>query len=251
MGLCFSGEIADLVLFRLSETRFLENSKHVLRSYSRFKDDVFVIFKGNSLACHRWFQDFEKTCSNVFRLKLEQISETSVDVLDLTVFKGARWVKTGHLDTKPFFKPSHRGAVLGSSSSHPRTVHASWPISRFCTFDSLSSSPHYAVAAKKQFMAHLGRQDPCHPSLPTLQSSLCPVRTGRPARRQPGTWVVLPYHPALLCVQGVVHAIAAHWQYLARVYDRKSLGLLSPQISWCRGNKFLTQLLTLGTKREE
>ena len=44
MGLCFSGEIADLVFYRLSETTFLESSRHAITSYDRSKDDIFCVF---------------------------------------------------------------------------------------------------------------------------------------------------------------------------------------------------------------
>ena len=102
MGLCFSGEIADLVFNRLSETRFLEASRHLLVSYDRFKDDIITVFRGSREACKLWIRHFEILCQNVFRLKLEEIDETKADLLDFSTFKGPRWHRSKNLGSIQF-----------------------------------------------------------------------------------------------------------------------------------------------------
>lgn len=246
MGLCFSGEIADLVFLRLSEMRFLDSSRSSgqIVFYSRFKDDLFSVFRGDKSQCLQWFHELEISCQSVFKLKLEEINESSVDFLDVTLFKGPRWRRSSHLDVRPFFKPSQRGAILSSCSSHPYSVHKSWPLCRFLDYEALSSSPHYAIAAKRVFLNKMRRQDPSHPALPVLLAALVPSCHSRTVSSQLGSWIVLPYHPALVPLQSVVHSIGKHWNHLATTYCRSSLSLYVPRISWSHGNKYLMQLLS-------
>ena len=137
-----------------------------------------------------------------------------------------------------------RGAILSSNSSHPYSVHKSWPSCRFKDFEVLSSSPHYALAAKRVFLNKVRRQDPLHPAIPVLQSSLVPACHSSSSKGQLGSWMILPYHPALVPLHAVVSAIGRHWDYLSTAYGRLSLPLYRPRISWAHGNKYLMQLLS-------
>ena len=167
-----------------------------------------------------------------------------VDFLDIAIFKGPRWRRSSHLDVRPFFKPSQRGSILSSSSSHPYSVHKSWPMCRFSDYEALSSTSHYALVAKRMFLSKLRRQDPSHPALPVLSEDVVPKCHSRSAKSQSGSWLVLPYHPALSPIQSVVKSIGRHWNFLATVYCRSSLSLYAPRISWSHGNKYLVQLLS-------
>ena len=68
MGLCFSGEIADLVFYRLAETHFLESHRRQVVSYDRFNDDIFTIFRGSVEDCKLWFCQFGNVVGHVFKL---------------------------------------------------------------------------------------------------------------------------------------------------------------------------------------
>jgi len=52
-------------------------------------------------------------------------SEQSVDFLDLTIYKGSRFLNTGKLDIKPFFKHTNKFQYLHFNSAHPRNVFGS------------------------------------------------------------------------------------------------------------------------------
>ena len=169
----------------------------------------------------------------------------------MSVFKGPRWQRSRCFDVQPYFKPSQRSPILMSTSSHTNSVYVSWPLSRFRDFEMLSSSPHYAMAAKRQFLQKVIRQQPSHPAIPFLQSSLVPIQSGSTAKSQVGSWLVLPYHLAWLPLVATVRTIAAHWDHLYRAYGRLSLSLVFPRISWARGNKFLMQVLYKEPRREE
>ena len=158
---------------------------------------------------------------------------------------------TEFLVVKPYFKPTQRAPILNSSSSHLNYVHKSWPMGRYRDFEQLSSSPHYTIAAKRTFLQKLRWQQPSHPAISSLQSSLVSVPSSGSAKRQSGSWLVLPFHPAWLPLQATVNAIASHWNHLHRAYGRCALVLSTPGISCTRGNKFLMQALYREHRREE
>ena len=167
-------------------------------------------------------------------------------MLDLTVFKGPRWLRSGHLDIKPFFKPSQRAPTLSSRSCHPRSVHVSWPLGRFREYELVSTSPHFSLAAKRQFLQKICRHDPSHPAIPSLRSRYATsgAKGSTVNKSRDGSWLVLPFHASLQPLLSLVHNISEHWQYLARTYDRFALLQFLPRISWSRGDRSLLQILT-------
>jgi hypothetical protein len=51
-----------------------------------------------------------------------EASDTSINYLDLTIFKGTRFNETGILDTKVYTKPTETYQYLHKTSSHPPHV---------------------------------------------------------------------------------------------------------------------------------
>ena len=171
------------------------------------------------------------------------IASDTIDVLDMTIFKGPRWRRTGLLDARPFSKPSHRGSILTSSSSHHPAQHKSWPLGRFIAFDALSSESFYARQSKKTFLQKLVFQDPAHPAVPILQSSLVHGNHSTRSKRENCSWLVLPYHPALRSLTALVRNIADKWRLIATLGDRPSMECIAPRISWAHGSRYLMQIL--------
>ena len=166
-------------------------------------------------------------------------------MLDLSIFKGPRWMRSGSLDVKPFVKPSQRAATLLRDSCHPRSVHVSWPLGRFREYEILSTSAHYATAAKKRFLHKLVCHDPSHPAIRILRNRISSgAQGGRVKESRLGSWLILPFHASLQPLQKIVHSISSHWQYLARTYDRFALLQFAPRISWSKGDRSLMQVLS-------
>ena len=154
MGLIFSGEVSDFVLYCLLELSFLlvpsVQAKFRISGVFRFKDDLMLFVDGP-----RWSIDalirVMQVKSKFFKLKLESCCTNSARFLDLEISKGPHWRTTGCLDYQVVVKQSHLGIVLDDSSSHPNSVHSTWPISIFNRIAFRSSSLAVCKASQDSF----------------------------------------------------------------------------------------------------
>ena len=203
MGLNISGDTADMAFFMSVEQTFVvEKADPRVRHYARFKDDIFVIFRGTHDAAQEWFTEF-KQASSIFVLKLEQVSSTGVTYLDLQIGKYSRWQHTGHPDIWPYQKPSSRAAPLVSNSFHPRSQHKSWPLCRFWHYGVVSTSRSSARTACMALFNRIQSHDCSHPALSSLEALLksksTHVVSGKVSEPFSGTWIIIPYHRATYC----------------------------------------------------
>jgi hypothetical protein len=118
--------------------------------------------------------------------------------LDLRVFKGSTWSRSGRLDVAMHFKATGLGIPLDDKSCHPPSVHR-WPIARFNTFGSRVTSREFLLAAQRHLISDLARGCPAHACLPSLRASLgyrsvVAVQHVVPDRPR-NSWVVIPFHP--------------------------------------------------------
>lgn len=98
--------------------RLAENTicKPVL--WNRYLDDVLLIWKGTQDQLHH-LETLLSSRSPGIKYILEQ-SGNSVHFLDMTIFKGPRFLATGILDIKPYSKPTDPRIYLHYTSCHPR-----------------------------------------------------------------------------------------------------------------------------------
>ena len=90
-------------------------NRYNIRTYFRFKDDLLLVVGGNKSSRREWLGQF-RSRATPFIIKVESVAAWSVDVLDITMFKGPGWRQTGRLDIKPFIKVSKLGIPLCSKS---------------------------------------------------------------------------------------------------------------------------------------
>ena len=203
MGLIFSGEVSDFVLYWLLELSFLlvpsVQAKFRISGVFRFKDDLMLFVDGP-----RWSIDalirVMQVKSKFFKLKLESCCMNSARFLDLEISNGPRWRTTGCLDYQVVVKQSHLGIVLDDSSSHPNSVHSTWPISIFTRIACRSSSLAVCKVSQDSFVAKFDRDCPDHvvrPALKSLQLFRRPlVSIAAVKRPKCSSWIVIPFHQA-------------------------------------------------------
>ena len=254
MGLTISGDTADMAFYTSVEKAFIiEEADPRIRLYARFKDDVFMIFRGSHDAVHAWFEEF-KQASSIFLLELEQVSSSGVSYLDLQIGKYSRWQHTGHPDIWPYQKPSSRAAPLVSNSYHPRSQHKSWPLCRFWHYGCVSTSRSSARSACMALYNRIRSHDCSHPSLSSLDILLKSKSThavrGKVSEPVSGTWIIIPYHPCWIPLQKVVAKFRRAWEHESSIaQELQYLDLLLPRISWSRGGQPLS--IRLGRRDEE
>lgn len=87
-----------------------------LKSYRRFVDDINSLFRCSRSVVEQFFaelNELEPTINLTF-----EISDARVIMLDLEIYKGPRFRKTGRLDIKTYQKPMNRYSYLPACSYH-------------------------------------------------------------------------------------------------------------------------------------
>jgi hypothetical protein len=165
MGKKFAPAYANIMM-AIFEEEVLERSAKKPLAYYRFLDDIFLIWPHtleefniffNLLNNHKESIKFQHT-----------ISDTSVDFLDVTLYKGNHYKHLKTLDTKVFFKETDTHELLHKSSFHPKHTFAGiiksqllryWKIcSDTLSFDLACSTLFKALRTKRHYSLRFLRQ---------------------------------------------------------------------------------------------
>ncbi len=197
MGTVFSGDLSDVCFLSLCEIWALRNLQRFgIKSYSRFKDDIFVIASG-----FESFRDFLtelRKRAGPFRLTVEEYSYDWACMLDLRIFKGNRWRRSGLLDFDPLFKPTSLAVPLAVDSGHPPHVHFSWPFAELNRLARHSSDRNLFLEAKATFLTRFKSHYAPQSLLTALSAydpfSCRPTQLSKRAGTSDVLWLVIPYH---------------------------------------------------------
>ena len=122
MGAAFSPTVANIFL-SITLQNFLQTQPLKPFLLKRYIDDIIIIWPYGQSSLKEFL-----THLNSFHPSLRFIStssDTSMDFLDLTIFKGPTFEYTSLLDIKTFQKPKNLYQYLHFSSNHPRAVFKS------------------------------------------------------------------------------------------------------------------------------
>ena len=122
MGAAFSPTIANIFMSTIMRA-FLHTQVNKPLILTRYIDDIFLIWTKTEKELYSFLTDLNSFHPNL-RFTHEH-SLTSIDFLDLTIFKGPQFAFTNLLDTKTFQKPLNLYQYLHFSSSHPKNVFKS------------------------------------------------------------------------------------------------------------------------------
>ena len=122
MGTKMAPAYANIFLAELEE-KLLENypTKPIL--WKRYIDDVLCIWPGKQEDLDTFIKYLNRSHPTI-KFTYES-STTSVDFLDITIYKGDRYISQNKLDIKPYFKKTNKFQYLEYNSAHPRTTFAS------------------------------------------------------------------------------------------------------------------------------
>jgi hypothetical protein len=100
--------------------------------WKRFLDDIFIIWPHSK-------EEFQEFITYLNQLDesvtlTAEIHETTIDFLDVTVFKGPSFAAGGPIDTKVFFKTTDTHQLLHKKSFHPEHTFASLVKSQIIRF---------------------------------------------------------------------------------------------------------------------
>ncbi|MGL5119184.1 MAG: GIY-YIG nuclease family protein [Plesiomonas shigelloides] len=117
MGKRFAPAYANIYMAEWEEQALLKCTKKP-ESYYRYLDDIWGIWSHSD----EDFQNFVGCLNNHHgSIKVTYtLAEQEINFLDVTVYKGPRFVQTKQLDFKVFFKPTDTHALLHRASHHPK-----------------------------------------------------------------------------------------------------------------------------------
>ena len=120
MGTPLAPVLANLYLAFLERTlqaKAVESNIMWPILYKRFIDDCFIIYQGNKTNLLKFVDLFNSLVGSI-TLSLQSFG-SSVDFLDLTIYKGKRFRREGKLDLKIFQKPMNKYLYLPFTTDHP------------------------------------------------------------------------------------------------------------------------------------
>ena len=188
MGLSCSGELSDLAFYGLVEKSHFEEKAarqtQGLLWYGRFKDDILMLFSGDRLARLSTLRAM-RARAKFFKIEFERFREDEVTMLDVRLFKGARFRATGKLDFACHRKDTQIWAPLSPTSAHPSHVHLNWPSGMVKRIKGLCSQSSEGRAQARIFLESLDMG--------------CSSEQARPRNRNrnrttPFSRLILPYH---------------------------------------------------------
>lgn len=106
--------------------------------YFRFLDDIFIIWTHSRSDFEEFFRILNEHHASI-KLKSE-ISDTTIDFLDVTLFKGRHFKAQNTLDTKVFVKPTDTLQLLHKKSFHPKHTFSGILKSQFLRFNRICNN---------------------------------------------------------------------------------------------------------------
>ena len=136
IGMTLSADLANLVFSQVVEKRTI--MKSVFRQafdvqfYGRYMDDIIMVV-GRKPSSHKnslagLMRILRKCCGGTYALKVEDISSSSVNFLDVNLMIPADFSVCPKLQWSLHRKATTQKVALHDSSFHDSRVHVSWPL---------------------------------------------------------------------------------------------------------------------------
>ena len=116
MGKRFSPNFASIYVAECEEAALSKCSKSPVL-YLRYMDDILIILPHSKEEFWNFLDILNQQDDNI-KLKAT-ISDQSVDILDVTIYKGTRFETSGYLEYKVCFKHTDTHQLLYRKSFHP------------------------------------------------------------------------------------------------------------------------------------
>ncbi|XP_059072357.1 uncharacterized protein LOC131873564, partial [Cryptomeria japonica] len=153
MGSNFAVVYACLFLCHLEKRLFSQYDCSSLAFFKRFIDDALGVWTGDESSLLDFFSQYQSFYPEI---KITpSVSSSSVDLLDITFFKGVRFSACGVLDTKCYQKPLNAYQYIPYYSWHPPHQKKSFILSELKRYLLRESDPFSFMRLRKQFYSRL------------------------------------------------------------------------------------------------
>ena len=151
MGAAFSPTIANIFLSVIIK-RFLESQLHQPLLLVRYVDDIFIIWP-NETTLNQFTSALNSYHPNL--KYTHTYSYSSVNFLDLTIYKGPDHHRNHKLDIKTYQKPQNLYQYLDFSSAHPKSVFKSLVLGECIRFARTNTRHETFMATTRIFQKRL------------------------------------------------------------------------------------------------
>ena len=117
MGTKMAPAYANLFMGKLEE-HLLHLAQDHIHTWNRFIDDIFTIWTGTKTE----FEQYLHTINNQIHQTIKfthEISDTELTFLDITLYKGDRFLNQSILDLKTHIKATNKQLYVHTTSYHP------------------------------------------------------------------------------------------------------------------------------------
>lgn len=121
MGKVFAPSYANIYMSQWESSALASCPKQPLHYY-RYLDDIWGIWDHSEEEFHQFLDKLNSYCTSI--QLTATLSQTSIDFLDTSTYKGPTFNGTHKLDIKVFFKETDSHSLLYRSSYHPRHTFA-------------------------------------------------------------------------------------------------------------------------------
>ena len=137
MGKKFAPNYANIFMAQWEQEALSKCHKKPLL-YLRYLDDIFIIWTHSEAEFQSFFETLNQHHESI-KLK-STVSHSTIDFLDVTVFKGPRFDKENILDTKVYFKPTDTHQLLHKLSFHPKHTFSGIVKSQFLRYNRICNN---------------------------------------------------------------------------------------------------------------
>lgn len=246
MGAIPSPEICDIRMYQITQhivTQFRHANKILF--HGRYRDDGFIIFNGTTEEIEDFFQ-IGNHCHKHLQFTFE-VSPSSVNFLDTTVYKGPRFHTFNKLDIKSFIKPTNNFQYLHRQSAHSPSVFKGFIKGECIRHARNTTDPTILNATLNDFKAHLSKRgyspqeiDPIiKETTNTNRTKLILNKTPKQALRNP-TVLVTKFNP---CLKGLKKRILKYWDIVLRNSECKSSFDARPIIAFSKHKNISDEII--------
>ena len=231
MGTKMAPSYANTFMHTL-EQNFLQQQRITPALWKRYIDDILMLWTDTQDELDTFIHKLNQHHPTI-KFTYET-STSSIDFLDLTIYKGKRFEEEGILDVKTHFKPTNTFQYLHHKSAHPKHIHKAvitGEAKRFLKTNSDETNFNKTIAELKTHL--LGRDYPhrlIDDTLETIHFKDRPTTT--PAESQTHTPPTTPVPPLSLTTDfqathpGIKRILRKHWNLIE---DDHQLNTLFPK----------------------
>ena len=253
MGCIHSGDLSDLCFYVLVECGYILDPgiREALGivAYFRFKDDILLVMNCDEDGVQECVESIRQR-AEYFIVTIDEISTTSVDMLDITLSKDRSWISSGLLHISHYVKPTATGKFLSSDSVHPRSTHLGWPLARIPHFKLCNTTKHDYYESCVKFYNKLARDSPGHSALQGFKYRFLGIQPQSQdfALKPHCTYIAIPFSRVWRGAgfANFLRSVFADHEPLIEKFT--SLPMLA-NIAWCKAGQNLFDTLFMTWKR--